>query len=59
MIKSTSLLATVTVTGGNFAEGTFWFASTVALSQFTLMDTIGISMSRQMQYIYHITAGNK
>jgi len=31
MIKSTSLLATVTVTDGNFSEGRFWFASTVAL----------------------------
>jgi len=31
MMKSMSLLATVTVTGGNLCEGVFWFASTVAL----------------------------
>jgi len=31
MIKSTSLLATVTVRAGNLSEGVFWCASTVDL----------------------------
>jgi len=31
MMKSTSLLAIVTVTGGNFSDDRFWCASAVAL----------------------------